>query len=58
MVAEDIFMLLASNEESSSSSSSSSSPQGPCRSSDTVVTVSFFELYGGRCQDLLNDRHR
>jgi kinesin family member 2/24 len=22
------------------------------------VTVSFFEIYGGRCQDLLNNRNR
>ena len=24
----------------------------------TQVTVSFFEIYGGRCQDLLNNRNR
>ena len=27
-------------------------------SNDLDVTVSFFEIYGGRCQDLLNERHR
>ena len=25
---------------------------------DLEVLVSFFEIYGGRCQDLLNERHR
>eukprot|EP01041_Mallomonas_annulata_P011005 gene11005-22991_t len=25
---------------------------------DVQVCVSFYEIYGGRCQDLLNDRHR
>jgi len=49
MVAEDIFRVLEENEERG---------EGVCMSSNTVVTVSFFELYGGRCQDLLNDRHR
>jgi kinesin family protein 2/24 len=50
MVAEDIFMLLAENAQQK---------QGNLPTTDnTIVTVSFFELYGGRCQDLLNDRHR
>ena len=49
MVAEDIFRLLADNERSGGDG---------CKEGDTVVTVSFFELYGGRCQDLLNDRCR
>lgn len=44
MVAEDIYMLLGEGSG--------------CRDDDTVVTVSMFELYGGRCQDLLNDRTR
>ncbi len=25
---------------------------------DVEILVSFFEIYGGRCQDLLNARHR
>ncbi|GMH82629.1 hypothetical protein TrVE_jg5098 [Triparma verrucosa] len=45
MVATDIFTKLGEEE-------------GRCKGSDTVVTVSFFELYGGRCQDLLNERCR
>jgi len=45
MVAADIFTKLGEEE-------------GRCKESDTVVTVSFFELYGGRCQDLLNERCR
>ena len=49
MVAEDIFMLLGGE---------GAAAKKGCTNADTVVTVSFFELYGGRCQDLLNDRHR
>lgn len=45
MVAEDIFHLL------------SNGGIGP-NTDDTMVLVSFFEIYGGRIQDLLNKRHK
>lgn len=44
MVAEDIFHLLKNQN-------------GP-NLEDTMVLVSFFEIYGGRIQDLLNKRER
>jgi len=44
MVAEDIFHLLSNGD-------------GP-NLDDTMVFVSFFEIYGGRIQDLLNQRNR
>jgi kinesin family protein 2/24 len=42
-VAEDLFHLLESNEQ---------------YREQLVIGVSFFEIYGGRCQDLLNHRNR
>lgn len=45
MVAEDIFHLLTNDIN------------GP-NIDDTMVLVSFFEIYGGRIQDLLNKRHK
>ena len=51
MVADDLFLLI-SNEHG---------PQvnkGGCILEETTVTVSFFEIYGGRIQDLLNKRQR
>ncbi|GMI34552.1 hypothetical protein TeGR_g6675 [Tetraparma gracilis] len=50
MVAADIFALLRENAEGGA--------EGLPTPASTIVTVSFFELYGGRCQDLLNERHR
>jgi len=51
MVAEDIFMLLSGEHGAQVN-------VGGCSLSDTFVTVSFFEIYGGRVQDLLNERKR
>mmetsp|Transcript_20605 Transcript_20605/g.41238 ORF Transcript_20605/g.41238 Transcript_20605/m.41238 type:complete len:733 (+) Transcript_20605:178-2376(+) len=48
MVAEDIYAMLAAAD---------SGGGRECRDADTTVTVSFYELYGGRCQDLLNNRN-
>jgi len=45
MVAEDIFAFL-------------DDPESGCASEDIQITVAFYELYGGRIQDLLNNRHR
>eukprot|EP00550_Attheya_septentrionalis_P012955 CAMPEP_0198304958 /NCGR_PEP_ID=MMETSP1449-20131203/57663_1 /TAXON_ID=420275 /ORGANISM="Attheya septentrionalis, Strain CCMP2084" /LENGTH=591 /DNA_ID=CAMNT_0044007487 /DNA_START=561 /DNA_END=2336 /DNA_ORIENTATION=- len=47
MVAEDLFLLL--NEHG---------VEGGCTLDDTNVSVAFFEIYGGRIQDLLNNRFR
>lgn len=51
MVADDIFLLL-SNEHGPKVN------EGGCTLGDTVVTMSYFEIYGGRVQDLLNKRSR
>jgi len=51
MVADDIYLLL-SNEHGPKVN------EGGCTLDDTIVTVSFFEIYGGRIQDLLNKRCR
>ena len=48
MVAEDIFMLLSERD----------SETKRCTLDDTQVTVAFYELYGGRIQDLLNNRQK
>lgn len=47
MMCEDLYLLL--NEES---------VDGGCSKDNTIVMVSFFELYGGYVQDLLNNRNR
>lgn len=44
MVAEDIFYLLSKGVNTNLD--------------NTMVLVSFFEIYGGRIQDLLNKRNR
>mmetsp|Transcript_11773 Transcript_11773/g.16717 ORF Transcript_11773/g.16717 Transcript_11773/m.16717 type:complete len:600 (+) Transcript_11773:224-2023(+) len=51
MVAEDIFLLLSQENGGTVN-------ENGCSIYDTEVTVSFFEIYGGRVQDLLNDRRR
>jgi len=48
MVAQDIFMML--NDQNNENTNSSVE--------DTKISVAFFELYGGRVQDLLNERQR
>ena len=53
MVAEDLFLLL---EEASKANHGGGS--GACGLDDTSVYVTFFEIYGGRIQDLLNERKR
>lgn len=45
ILAEDLFLSLQADD-------------GGCSAEDTVVMVSFFEMYGGSIQDLLNDRAR
>lgn len=50
MVAEDLFLLLSKEH--------GAGVEGGCNSDDTAVTITFFEIYGGRIQDLLNDRRR
>ena len=51
MVADDLFLLI-SNEHGPQVN------EGGCILDETSVTVSFFEIYGGRIQDLLNKRQR
>jgi kinesin family member 2/24 len=46
ILCEDLYMILSEEAE------------GICSFSDTVVMISFFEMYGGFIQDLLNDRKR
>jgi len=48
MVAADLFYLLSGKATVKSS----------CTRQNTIVTVSFFEIYGVRIQDLLNSRHQ
>jgi kinesin family protein 2/24 len=47
LLCEDLFMLLSEPQQSVG-----------CKMDDTAVMVSFFELYGGFVQDLLNDGKR
>ena len=53
MVVDDLYMLLEGADDDVYVHDES----GCLRLSETRVTVSFFELYGGRVQDLLNDRN-
>jgi len=50
MVAEDLFHLLSNDDYEYDDSK--------CTLDNTIVTVSFFEIYGGRIVDLLNNRER
>lgn len=50
MVAKDMFDLLSKEHWAVN--------EKGCTMDDTVVTVSFFEIYGGKIQDLLNDCRR
>mmetsp|Transcript_48376 Transcript_48376/g.89712 ORF Transcript_48376/g.89712 Transcript_48376/m.89712 type:complete len:282 (-) Transcript_48376:21-866(-) len=50
MVAEDLFEILSGRHGGGAGNS--------CTLEDTAVTVTFFEIYGGRIQDLLNERKR
>lgn len=52
MVAEDLFLLLGE------ASKGNNAGGGACSLEDTCVYVTFFEIYGGRIQDLLNERKR
>jgi len=52
LVAEDIFMVLSGLHSDGTESGDT------CTLSNTFVSVSFFEIYGGGVQDLLNDRKR
>lgn len=52
LVAEDIFMVLSGIH------SDGSEGGDICTLTNTFVCVSFFEIYGGGVQDLLNDRKR
>jgi kinesin family member 2/24 len=49
IVTEDLFAMLHGNRADDESG---------CSMDNTVVSVSFFELYGGYVQDLLNNRNR
>lgn len=53
MVAEDLFLLLGE-----ASKGNNAADGGACSLDDTSVYVTFFEIYGGRIQDLLNERKR
>ena len=53
MVAEDLFLLLGD-----ASKGNNPGGGGACSLDDTSVYVTFFEIYGGRIQDLLNERKR
>jgi kinesin family protein 2/24 len=55
MVAEDLYLLL---EEASKTNATATGATSPCSLDDTAVYVTFFEIYGGRIQDLLNERKR
>ena len=46
ILCEDLYLLLSDEAD------------GDCSASKTIVMISFFELYGGFVQDLLNERNR
>jgi len=51
MVADDIFLLMSKEHGPKVN-------EGGCTVHDTIVTMSYFEIYGGRVQDLMNKRSR
>lgn len=51
MVADDIYLLMSKEHGPKVN-------EGGCTLHDTIVTMSYFEIYGGRVQDLLNKRNR
>mmetsp|Transcript_8811 Transcript_8811/g.17995 ORF Transcript_8811/g.17995 Transcript_8811/m.17995 type:complete len:542 (-) Transcript_8811:1595-3220(-) len=55
MVAEDLFLLLG---DANSDADALAPGRSCCNLDNTAVYVTFFEIYGGRIQDLLNDRKR
>ena len=61
MVAEDIFSILAGNGNGNGNGNNrldGNSVKIGFSSEDTAVSVAIFEIYGGRIQDLLNNRNR
>lgn len=52
MVAEDVFMTLSNNSFENEGLSC------PCSIENTTCSIAIFEIYGGRIQDLLNNRNR
>ena len=58
MVAEDLYLLLEEASKTNATSTTTDATTSPCSLDDTAVYVTFFEIYGGRIQDLLNERKR
>ena len=55
MVAEDIFLTLSNN---SFDNNDDDDDKGCCSLDNTDCSIAIFEIYGGRIQDLLNNRNR
>ena len=52
MVADDIFLTLSEN------SAKNNDNEAGCSLENTACSIAIFEIYGGRIQDLLNNRNR